>query len=365
MAARPGIVLYDFLLVRGGAERLTLTLLRGLPGIDLCIGYRARESFADQELEGLRVIDLHASTAIAGWRSIKVMRAFRYRTAFLRDYAWVLYSGTNAPLAVHNHPGGRNILYCHTVPRFVYDLRDYYLGRYPFWLRPALRALMAYVQPRYEAAIAKMDLIVVNSENVRGRVRRYLGRESVVVHPPVDVDRFRWRSQGDYYLSTARLEPFKRVDLVVEAFRRLPHRKLVVASGGSELRRLRELAAGARNIEFADWLDDAALVDLVARCIATVYVARDEDFGMSPVESMAAGKPVIGVAEGGLLETVIDGETGVLAPADPRVEDLVAAIESLPPPRALAMREACERRAAQFSRERFLERMREVLGVGG
>jgi glycosyltransferase involved in cell wall biosynthesis len=366
LANGKGIVLYDFLLVRGGAERLTLTLVRGLEDVDLCVGYRAPERVPDGELEGINCIDLAAATNIAGWRSIKVMRAFRYRTRFLSEYDWVLYSGTNAPLAVYNHPNGANILYCHTLPRFVYDLREYYLERYPRLLRPALKGLMSYVKPRYEAAVARMDLIIVNSENVRQRMRRYLNRDSIVINPPCDTDKFVWRGQSDYYVSSARLECFKRVDVIVDAFLRMPDKRLIVASGGSESARLRRLAARADNIQFAGWLDDAALQDLMGHSIATIYIPKDEDFGMSPVESMAAGKPVIGVAEGGLLETVVDGETGTLLRPNPDADDVIEAVQYLTAERALQMRYACESRAALFSRDRFLSRMREVIyGVRG
>lgn len=361
MADGKGIVLYDFLLVRGGAERLTMTLVRNWPGLDLGFGYRETACFSESELVGIRCFDLNAATLIPGWRSIKVMWAFLNRTRFLSEYDWVLYSGTNAPLAVHNHPHGKNILYCHTLPRFVYDLRDYYLARFPWYLRPALRALRFYVQHYYEPAVAKMDLVIANSENVRQRLLKYLGRDAVVVHPPCDTDKFCWQGQGDYYLSLARLECFKRVDLVIEAFRQMPEKRLIVASGGSEAEKLRRLAAGADNIEFVGWLADGALQDLVGNAIATIYIPKDEDFGMSPVESMAAGKPVIGVAEGGLLETVVDGETGVLLPAPPTVEGVREAVTEMTAENAGRMRSACEQRATRFSREVFLKKMKEIV----
>ncbi len=358
-----GIVLYDFLLVRGGAERLTLTLLRDLPGVDLCVGFRDPQAFSEADIAGIRTLDLDANTVLPVWRSLKVMRAFAHQTRFLDGYDWALFSGTNAPLAVHNHPTGWNYYYCHTLPRFAYDLKDYYLQRYPLALRPALLALIAYVQPRYERAIARMDTIIANSENVRKRLRHYLCRDAVVINPPCEVDYFQWEGSGDYYLSTARLESFKRVDLLVKAFKRMPDQRLIITSGGSQLTALQQLAVDAPNITFTGWLDDATLRSLIGHAIATLYVAKDEDFGMSPVESMAAGKPVIGVAEGGLLETVLDGETGLLLPAALTAEHVVEAVRILNRSRALAMRDACERHARRFSREIFLEKMRAILPV--
>ncbi|MBN2702197.1 MAG: glycosyltransferase, partial [Methylothermaceae bacterium] len=122
------------------------------------------------------------------------------------------------------------------------------------------------------------------------------------------------------------------------------------------------LAEGASNIQFVGWVDDEGLRCLIGRAVATIYLPRDEDFGMSPVESMAAGKPVIGVAEGGVLETVVDGKTGILLPPDPSPEAVCQAVKRLGPVRARTMREACEIRARRFDRQVFLDRMRRLVG---
>ena len=358
-----GAILYDFLFCQGGAERVTLELVHGLRGADLCVDFFNREAFQNDTLQGVHCIELGGSEGfhIPGWRTLKGLYNFRCKTGFLDDYDWVIYSGSNAPIAVMNHAEGRNIFYCHTIPRFVYDLKEYYLGSVPFWQRLLLKGLIPYVQRRFEAAMARMDVIIANSENVRGRIRQYLGYDAQVVYPPCDVESYKWREQGDYYLSTARLEPYKRIDLIVKAFKELPDKRLVVSSGGSDLNRLRKLAGDVDNISFVGWQDDQQLKDLVGRAIATVYVPRDEDFGMSPVESMAAGKPVIGIAEGGLLETVVDGETGLLLSPEPTPDKIVEAVRALTPELALGMRQSCEQRATLFSRERFLRDMQAVI----
>ena len=166
--------------------------------------------------------------------------------------------------------------------------------------------------------------------------------------------------QEPFYLSTARVDVLKRVDVVVRAFCDLPDKRLVVVSGGSELARVRELAAGRANIEIRGWTEEAELRRLVGSAIATIYIPRDEDFGISPVESMAAGKPVIGVREGGLTETVVHGETGILLPPDPQPADLARAVTELGPGEALGMRAACQRRAGVFDTAVFIRNMQAV-----
>jgi glycosyltransferase involved in cell wall biosynthesis len=358
-----GIVLYDFLYTRGGAERVALEMARGLPGADLGFGSRDRSHFPDDMLAGIDLVDLGVRSGVVGARTLRGMLAYRTRTTFLRRYDWVIYSGSVAQEAVFNHPQGANIYYCHTIPRFAYDLYGYYAGRLDRWQLPLFWALVGLIRRRYPRALARMDKVAANSENVRQRIGKYLGLDAAVVYPPCDVDAYRWLGQGGFYLSTARLEPYKRVDLIIDAFRYMPDKKLVVASGGSAFQTLKRRAAGCENIHFAGWVDDAALSRLMGNAIATLYLPKDEDFGMSPVESMAAGKPVIGVAEGGLMETVVHGETGMLLSPEPTVEAIIAAVRELDPERALGMRVACERRARLFSRQKFLNQMRALVGV--
>jgi glycosyltransferase involved in cell wall biosynthesis len=279
-------------------------------------------------------------------------------------YETRIFSGVVSPFAAPslNEPG-RNIFYCHTPPRFLYDLRAAYDAEGSAVRRLASHILKPVFQRGYEAAVARMHTIIANSQNVRKRIADHLGRDSVVVYPPCDTEAFTWQGQQGYYLSTARLSPLKRVDKIIEAFLRMPDQKLVVASQGDEFDRLKALGGDAQNITFLGWVSEVDLHRLIGEAIATIYIPVDEDFGMSPVESMAAGKPCIGVAEGGLLETVLDGETGVLLKPGFAVDEIVEAVHRLTPQRALSMRHACQTRAGPFDRRMFVERMREIISV--
>jgi glycosyltransferase involved in cell wall biosynthesis len=149
------------------------------------------------------------------------------------------------------------------------------------------------------------------------------------------------------------LDPLKRVDRIIDAFLRMPDKHLIVVSGGCDEPRLRKRAGNAPNITFTGWISDEHLFRLLGECIATVYIPVNEDFGISPVESMAAGKPVIGVREGGLCETIVDGSTGWLLDPQLAIDDVVAAVGACTVERAVAMREACEQRSRLFTEEVF------------
>lgn len=359
------VIFHDYFGIRGGGERLVLTLAEALRG-ELVFGYRSAESYPDDMFPPMvRDLGLPAALRRPGMRAAVLAARFALERRRAERYALRIFSGAASPFAAPDTgAGGRSILYCHTPPRFLYDQRQRAMPQRGTPLGLLRRAAMARYQAGYEAAIGRMDVIVANSRHVQRRIRTYLERPSVVIYPPVDTDRFVWRGEGGYYLSTARLSEMKRVDRIVAAFLEMPDKQLVVASGGELHEPLRRLAADAPNIRFTGWIGDDRLRDLMGNAIATIYVPVAEDFGISPVESMAAGKPVISVAEGGVLETVLPEETGILLRPDFATAELVEAVERLTPGRAAAMRGACEAQAARFARRHFVAAMRELLSSG-
>ncbi|PIF19367.1 MULTISPECIES: glycosyltransferase [unclassified Acidovorax] len=357
-------LLYDFMQVAGGAERVTLTLARAFPD------YRTLVSRCYEEAKPLiDSMPVDITQLCGGWsvllpRILESMWCFRMRSQRLAQADTVLYSGFYAPLALHRQLVGRRLYYCHTVPRFVYDLYENTLSQLPWALRPVYAIFARWFRWQYESAIRQMHRVIVNSENIRQRLKHYTGIDAEVIYPPVDVDGFENLGDSGYYLSTARLVANKRVDVVVRAFLRMPHQKLVVASGGPEYERLKDMARGASNIVFTGWQSDEALRRWVGGARAVIYLPVDEDFGMSPVEAMAAGKPVIGVQEGGLLETIVPGQTGVLLPTPPSetdVENAVTTVDAWARQPGDELSQACRARAEQFSEAIFIQNMRRLL----
>ena len=349
------IILHDAFAFKGGGERLIYTLCHELK-TDLAFGHQTADSFDLTKLPG-HCINLEAETNLPLWRTLKRFSTFRQKTRVLKNYKTVIYSGQNSPLAVINHPKGRNIYYCHTPPRSLYDLKAAHLASQPPLRKLAHHLYNAFFQPLYEDAVQKMDVIVANSCNVQSRIKKYLGLDSIVIHPPCDIESFRWVGQSDYYLSTARLLSYKRVDVIVKAFTLLPKNKLIIASTGPEERQLKKLAEGFDNIKFTGDISDQELQNLIGNAISTIYIPMEEDFGISPIESMSAGKPVIGVAEGGLLETLVHGKTGWLAPKNPTPEDII----KINPKHSLSLRSSCEEQAWKFRKEVFIDKCNELL----
>jgi glycosyltransferase involved in cell wall biosynthesis len=362
MIEKSGLILHDYLQVNGGAERLVIVLAAGLGPSKLVVSGIYSDFLESGNLRGANCSLAKKNLA---WLPRIPLALFSFLGAIreANEVGWAIYSGVYAPLAVTSQKRGKKIFYCNTPPRFAFDWEPQYLQRAMPIFRPLLRLAIAVYRQAYLNAVRRMDVVITNSHHVQDRFKRATGLDSQVIYPPIDTARFQWKGQGDYYLSLGRLEPNKRIDRVIEAFLRMPEKKLVVASGGSALEALRRLANGASNIHFTGWVDDAGLATLIGLSIACIYIPRDEDFGMSTVEAMAAGKPIVGVNEGGLKESMIDGVTGLLLPPDPSVDMIVKAISTLSAQASAAMRTACENRAARFSEARFLSEVRDLLTV--
>jgi glycosyltransferase involved in cell wall biosynthesis len=230
--------------------------------------------------------------------------------------------------------GATHVAYVHTPMRYVWDQFDAYFGkgRAGVLTRVAAHAVAPFLRSWDVSSTRRVNGIVANSRFVAGRVERYWRRKvDAVVYPPVDTGRFLPAAEGpdEYALIVSALVPYKRIELAVSAFSRLK-RPLWIAGDGPERRRL-EAVAG-KSVRFLGAVGHDELPRLFARARFFV-LPGEEDFGIAPVEAQAAGRPVLALARGGALETVVDGETGVLF-AEPTVESLldgVAAIDRLQP----------------------------------
>jgi glycosyltransferase involved in cell wall biosynthesis len=260
--------------------------------------------------------------------------------------------------------GVRRFCYCFTPMRYLWDQSGAYFNRErcsraTLWaidrVLPRLRAWDQSTHP---------DRYVAISRYVAGRIQQCYGRASDVIHPPVDVERFRVREAAEaFYLVVSALVPYKRIELAVEAANRLG-RRLVVVGKGEEGPRLESIAGPT--VSFLGWRDDAEVAELLSRCRA-LLLPGEEDFGIAPLEAMACGRPVIALGRGGARETVVDlrdrgaaAPTGILFP-EPTVESLVESILELERRQGDLHPVDARRQAERFALPRFREEMEREL----
>ncbi|MGH7931061.1 MAG: glycosyltransferase, partial [Candidatus Binatia bacterium] len=234
----------------------------------------------------------------------------------------------------------------------------------------AMSMCRPYLQRWDVNSAGRVDYFIANSRNVAAKIKTLYGRESAVIHPPVDSEKFYIRHrQGSYYLLVSALVPYKRIDLAIAAFNQL---KLPLKiAGNGPMRKSLERAA-RRNVEFLGWVDDSRLAELYGACQALIFPG-EEDFGIVPLEAQASGRPVIGYGKGGLLETVISldacgapnrksGPTGIMF-AEQTSESLITAVELFERRRDAFDPADIRRHAAGFSRDRFKAQIKEFINL--
>lgn len=234
----------------------------------------------------------------------------------MRPYDLVLSDASAFAKGVITSTSTLHICYCHTPTRYLWSDTHQYINElhYNRYFKKLIALSLSVLRMWDKAASSRVDYYIANSRFVAKRIKKYYGREATVIYPPIETAKFSVKSgPGKYFLIGGRLAPYKRVDLVIEAFRETGQ-KLLVFGDGIDLERLRKLAAGCDNIEILGrYVSDTERTELYQNCIAFIN-PQEEDFGITPLEANACGRPVIAYGAGGALETVRPGVTGELFP---------------------------------------------------
>ena len=369
---------------RWGIMQLAIAAMGGLIDLKVAIvhywltGMRGGEAVLDALLDIYPDADLfthvHDPAAVSSRISSRVVSCTfinRLPNA-IRRYAWYLplmplalrlldLSAYDLVISCESGPakgvrvksGAVHVCYCHSPMRYIWDQGESYLRTMNVCTAFAFRLARAYLRIWDRASAQKPDWVITNSRFVARRVKEYWGRDSATIFPPVDTARFSTSAEsGDYYLYLGQLVAYKRPDLIVEAFNQ-SGRPLVVVGEGELLPALRR--AARPNVKFMGRLSGEDARQMMAGCRALLY-AGVEDFGIAPVEAMAAGRPVIAYADGGLMETVVEGITGIFF----RRQDVAAindAIVNFEARSADFDPQAIVADAQRFCRPPFLEQM--------
>ncbi|HEX9373723.1 MAG TPA: glycosyltransferase [Roseiflexaceae bacterium] len=354
-------LIHDYLNQYGGAERVLEALHELYPEAPIYTSIYDPAAMPDC----YRTWDIRTSwmQRLPGWRRHFRKYFLLYPSAFesfdLSGYELIVSSSSAYAKGVIPSPGARHVCYCHTPMRFAWRTGDYMRREGIGGLqRAVLPFLLTYVRLWDVATTPRVDCFVANSREVARRIARYYGRTSTVIPPPVDLTPFRPWVPGNFYVAGGRLIPYKRLDLVVRAFTALGL-PLKIFGGGRDRERLQALAGP--NVEFLGAISEDRRRELFASCRAFIFPG-EEDFGITPLEAMAAGRPVIAFAGGGALETMIEGVTGRFF-HEQTAAAVAAAVAASRQDRYDPL--IIRRHAEQFGRDVFLARMREVIEAIG
>ncbi|MEM7164267.1 MAG: glycosyltransferase [Planctomycetota bacterium] len=328
MTTRPVALIHDWLTGMRGGERCLEVFAELLPGAPILTLIHEPGSVSDC-IEKHEIIASPLSRSRAARRNYrKLLPLLPWATRKLpaADYDVLVSLSHCAAKAATKRPGAKHISYCFTPARYLWDHADTYLRRSSAAVRAAARLLLPRLRQWDVDTAGGVDRFIAISEYVAERIRRIYGRDADIIYPPVDTSRFTIAADSDvrdHYLVVSALTPYKGVDLAIAACNATGKRLIVIGKGEDE-RRLHSLAGPT--IEFRGWQPDHVVADEMATCRAFVLPC-EEDFGITPLEAMASGRPVVALGRGGACETVT-AATGVFFD-EPSTESAVAALQTM------------------------------------
>ncbi len=345
----------------GGAEIVTLTLAREL-GADIYTTNIDLEKIKKMGFENPNIYSIGKIPINAPFRQQFALRKFR-KLNLGNKYDFYIIAGDWAmSAAFNNHP---NLWYVHSPIREIWDAYEYTRNNMvPMPFRPIFDLWVKYNRYLNKKYIKKVDKLVCNSNNTKNRLKKFLNKDAKVINPPTETSRFQYKKSGDFWLSVNRLLPPKRVDMQIRAFEKLPNEKLIIVGSYEPSRNFLKYAdyikkIKPKNVEIVSWISQKQLIELYANCKGFIATAMDEDFGMTPVEAMASGKPVIAGNEGGYKETVVNNVTGKLID-NINEEKLIEAIKEIGKyPKKY--KTACLKRAKEFDTRVFIKKIEEEI----
>ncbi len=366
-------IVHDWLTAPGGAERVLEQMILAYPESDV---FAVCDFLEDKHRHFLRgkkprtTLIQHLPFAKQLYRSCLPLMPFAVEQLDLSAYDLVLSSSYAVAKGVITGPDQLHVSYVHTPLRYSWHLQAQYLRESSMdtglksWLA---RAFLHYLRMWDLSSAAGVDVFLANSGYVAKQVNRLYRRECSVLYPPVDVERFTYsENKEDFFITASRLVPYKRVDLIVKAFAKMPHRRLVVVGDGPEYARVEEAARGHSNIELVGYAPNAKLHDLLSRARAFVFAAM-EDFGIAPVEAQASGTPVIAYGRGGALES-IRGVSDKYEPTgifftEQTEESIISAINHFEAMEHRILPSNCRQNAMRFSNARFQEGLTDIINA--
>lgn len=351
-------IVHDWLVTYAGGERALEQILLLYPGADI---YSLIDFLPNDERNFILNKKVHTSFiqhlpfAKKRYREYLLLMPLAIEQFDLSEYDLIISSSHAVAKGVLTNSNQLHICYCYTPIRYAWDLYHQYLKE--TGLSKGLKGLMAklilhYIRLWDFTTVHRVDHFIAISQYISGRIKRIYGRDSTVIYPPVDIENFGlWTKKADFYLTASRMVPYKKMDLIVEAFSKMPEKRLVVIGDGPDFKKIKTKAA--KNIELLNYQPVDVLKDYMQRAKAFVFAAK-EDFGITPLEAQACGTPVIAYGKGGILETVVENKTGIFF-KEQSVESLTKAIKEFEKTQDKFDYNEIRKNAERFGKERFKE----------
>jgi glycosyltransferase involved in cell wall biosynthesis len=362
-------LVHDFLIKLGGAEKVLQVLHKIYPDAPVYTLLYDREGTKGIfEKDNYKIITSSLQNKPSFIRKRPKLLLNKFPQAIeefnFSDFDLVISDSNSFAHGIITGPETVHICYCYSPTRYLWDWHNEYLAENHIGfglISRLIRARLSDIRIWDRLSAERVNFWISQSKTVGDRVKKYYRKDSIIINPPVDIKKFRpsGKPPKDYYLIVSRLSPYKKIDIAIEAFNRL-NKRLIIAGEGSDKNRL-EILADSKQIEFLGYISDIKYQELLQDCKAFVFPG-EEDFGLTPIEAMASGRPVIAYSKGGVTETVVDGETGIFF-NQPIAESLIAAIKKFEKNINQFKTDTCRSRAEQFSEEIFINKIENVINT--
>ncbi len=319
-------LVHDHLAQNGGAEKVLEVLSNMFPDAPIyTLLYnkkKVKKYYPNKHIEASIIQKLPGGVKHYQWYMPLMPMAVEFFD--LSKYDIVISDTSSFAKGVITSPESLHICYCHTPTRYLWSDTHQYINelKYNKYFKKIIAFVLNYIRIWDKQAADRVDVFLTNSKTSQKRIKKYYRRNSKIIYPSIEDKKFYISSKiGDYFLCGCRLVPYKRIDIVINAFKCMPEKKLKIFGDGPDIKRLKKIANNAQNIEFLGRVNSEKKFQLFSQAQAFINPQK-EDFGITMVESMASGRPVIALAKGGALETVIEGKTGIFFKNE-KVEDII------------------------------------------
>jgi len=355
-------IFHNFLDNMGGAEIVTLTLAREL-NADVYTTNIDKEKIKKM---GFQIKNIYSIGKIpknppfkhqlASKKFLKLNLRNRY-DFFIISGDWALSSSVN------NKP---NLWYIHSPKNEIWQFYEYVRkNNVPWILRPLYDLWVIYNRELDRKHIKHVNKLVCNSKNTQARVKKFFNAYPIIINPPIETKNYKYKKPKNYWLSVNRLSPPKRIEMQIKAFQKLPNERLIIVGSYEKNSRVFEKykryleKIKSPNVKIINWIDKKQLIKLYSNCKGFITTTKNEDFGMTPIEAMASGKPVIAPNEGGYKESIINNKTGILID-DVNPDKIIEAINTINKS-PIRYRNACQKQAKKFDIKNFIKKIKQQI----